>query len=361
MEDTEYMHTRRGLREHVYGAVSITATPAALFICTWQEMECTACNKSMDSGDELARCRECKKFFHDACGTFASCPGCLQDAAPRKRGSPGGGADMETESDDDSGMVDDSEVGTSNGSRGGDLERGPALKQELAEYRKFKPHVVFTDRPDNYVAYPAEHWDSGGYATGNIVRWEASLEMPNNGQTIIRRVVDPRKDKCTRKFKFYREEEEEVGLAVRIKAAVDARFQSYKGGEKGAWGTDGVALKTILKDISKDKTSPYRHALIISDNTKMTAQQGVLAKAILDIFYHSPLAIVIWNNKAIEVRFTEELDTKSLQATNEGMGTRAVKEVGRVLSAEDISGNNISCQWNTNDEQVRKAPSWLRG
>jgi len=54
------------------------------------------------------------------------------------------------------------QVGTSNGSRGSDLERGPALKQELAAYRKFKPHVVFTERPDNYVAYPAAHWDKGG-------------------------------------------------------------------------------------------------------------------------------------------------------------------------------------------------------
>ena len=31
---------------------------------------------------------------------------------------------------------------------------------------------------------------------------------------------------------------------------------------------DGEALTTVLKDISNDTTSPFRHALIISDNTK---------------------------------------------------------------------------------------------
>ncbi|KAJ1472274.1 hypothetical protein T484DRAFT_1840958, partial [Baffinella frigidus] len=330
MEDTEYIHTRRGLREHVYGAVSITATPAALFICTFKEMECTACNKSMDSGDEL-------------------------DA---------GGADGETESDEDSG-INDSEGGPSNGSRSVDLERGPALKQELAEYRKFKPHVVFTDRPDNYVAYPAEHWDRGGYEAGNIVEWEASFDMPQNGLKIIRKVVEPRKDKSARKFPFYREvwldyekdggnskeqaeldwkemeskalagekpepwagfvmqctntssagkslqvkpprqkkktdDEEEVGLAVRIRAEVDALFHTYKAGE----------------DICKDKTSP--------------------------------------NNKAIEVRFTQELDTLSLQETNKGMGTRAEEEVTRVMFKERLKP---SVQWkNTNDTNDEHDP-----
>ena len=46
---------------------------------------------------------------------------------------------------------------------GVDFEKAsPEMKQALAACRKFKPHVVFTDRPDNYVAFPAEHWDQQG-------------------------------------------------------------------------------------------------------------------------------------------------------------------------------------------------------
>ena len=52
---------------------------------------------------------QCQKFFHEACGSFARCPGCHQDAAPQAGGSPGG-ASVDTESDDDSGMGIDSEV-----------------------------------------------------------------------------------------------------------------------------------------------------------------------------------------------------------------------------------------------------------
>jgi len=28
--------------------------------------------------------RQCQTFFHEACGNFARCPGCFQDAAPGK-------------------------------------------------------------------------------------------------------------------------------------------------------------------------------------------------------------------------------------------------------------------------------------
>ena len=53
--------------------------------------------------------------------------------------------------------------GPSNGAAHGvDFERGPGLKQELAAFRKIKTHLAEIDRPDNYVAYAAEHWDQQG-------------------------------------------------------------------------------------------------------------------------------------------------------------------------------------------------------
>ena len=46
--------------------------------------------------------------------------------------------------------------------QGGMVLERQGIARALQECRKSKPHVVFTDRPNNYVMYPAKHWDTEG-------------------------------------------------------------------------------------------------------------------------------------------------------------------------------------------------------
>jgi hypothetical protein len=130
----------RGAREYVFGCVFVTATPQALFMCAW----------------ENARRQEQRQ---KTAGTASE-------------------SDLDAELRIDS----DDEVDPCSDSEGHSGHPPPAG----APARVLKPHLVFADRPDNYLAYKT---DSG----------------PQNGQMVTRRVLEERFQKVKNMTQIYRE------------------------------------------------------------------------------------------------------------------------------------------------------------
>ena len=324
-EHGDVYRTNRGAREYVYGSVFVTATPQALFICAWKSTR---------------RPQRRRVVAADAAGAAA---GAAADAAPAgacpSPASPPPAAE------------------TSESSHSDEDDGRPA--------RMLKPHVVYMDRPGNYVAYQAPG-------------------EPGNGPAVERRVLDERFQRVRNMTQIYREiwiasrgsEEEWAAMQREVTRSreprelwpgVELRYNGRTGGtqvhaaslrrrdreqdvfyhsvrdmfhqakalQRGQtiWEQDGEAIQEMLLDMLVDsEQEPFRHALIISDKTKTIQKQRALAQDILARFGGAPeLAVAVYNcSDGITVGFSGAMHARGdvLRAAADATG-RAARELQR--------------------------------
>ena len=215
--------------------------------------------------------------------------------------------------------------------------------------RRLTPHVVFIDRPDNYVAY------------------ENPAHPATNGRFIQRKELEPRFAQRTLKVDYYKqlwleaeicdEEQwaghvEEVlrdGVARDIGHGFTMRKRRLKGGgvnvyvrkpgvratskdaerilntiqsmEESTKMAAGDGLNPDLLNISNMITcmvtsgDEFRHGLIITDKVKLTRQQTALQETLTHAHKDVALAIVTYNcREGIRIAFTEKLRQDHLGA-----------------------------------------------
>ena len=212
----------RGLRELVFGTVSITATPCALFLCSITTIMCPYCDKFFGEGEGCVRVRHWfdseegeRQMEHCHLAHVA----CIQLEVEASRGSghallcrkcsgtrplrPNGGRNSDTESEEEQG---ESSSSSSLSDAASDAEEGAPVRAERMEAaltrsveldpayfenasssgRKMKPHVVQADTPDNYVRYATSFEDEREAGPWTIVRMRTPERVGKLSKTQVR-------------------------------------------------------------------------------------------------------------------------------------------------------------------------------
>ena len=351
-EERRATKIRRGAREYVFGSVSITATPQALLMCTFesQDTKCGICNELVDRSDVDPKLRQggcilgCEHDeFHFSClQAKVRAGGFYCTTCDEERSADGGAA--------------------ANG-------RFEVTENDIEAYtprlttRQLTPHWVSLDVPDNYIA----HTCNIGWAT--------------NCSFVERVVTPPRTEKITSKLPVYRaywlehdfcteaqwdawakwvldkNEHVDIGegfkmcpnqryMTVTIRSyggdpdifeEVEATFLTLQESQRGqdAASLDAEGIKEMINDMIADTSvapagaaasrsigspsaqaegaaalrgpiAPYRHALIMTDKTKFTGAQKGLQDRLLQMYAGDELVVATYNCKTgIEIAFTE--------------------------------------------------------
>jgi hypothetical protein len=192
---------RRGAREYVFGSVSITATPQALFMCAFPAANtvCSICGDVVDRDDvdpskrQGGRILGCEHDdYHFSClnakvraGGFCCNVGLCDEGSSSERAAA---------INDGRAAVDGAAASSAAAHQLAALHRPVVTEDDIEAYtprltnRQLTPHVVSLDVPDNYVSHKcdAEGW-------------------PTNCSFVERVNTPPRSAKVTSKLMVYKE------------------------------------------------------------------------------------------------------------------------------------------------------------
>ncbi len=368
---------RRGAREYAYGSVSITATPAALMLCSWPVQLCGLCFKDMQGGGPAKelKCKAYHRFCIDCLEDFLAqvettdrfqCPACA-----RYEESDNDESESDDDSDDRDDDADDDDDGYDKLLSKEDIE-DITLHPDV---RSLRLHIARTDRPRNYVYYTDGDYDEDAVAGDYEIRRSNTDEREDNKAVLKLEVYkqiflgqhgDEWRLGDVNAWNQLVEQARNTGKVdlwdnyvtlrrynVRKSGSASVQVHIPRNGSDVSRQVSDLAtgihwsLKTsrtsrtvyeievrglfkMLASIHFDQTSPFRHALISSDKTTNINKQEELQKTIVSQFEYMDLAVARYESKSgVTVLFT-----KTALETRDNLIERAVEE-GRNRYVDD--------------------------